>query len=439
MRLRHAVGLAAALRVALLAWGTYQDAHSPVPYTDVDYYVFSDAAACILDPARPLCSPAKGPWGPLAGLGDPYARATYRYTPLIALLLVPNEWVHPAFGKVLFALADLAVGCLLYRLLVRRRRDASSSSSYAANAVAAIWLLNPIIANISTRGSSESIVGAVVVSTLALAVQGNWDAAAVLFGLAVHVKIFPFMYGSSLIAAIVGAPSAKPSRAVIGRLLRFGAISFASFMTLNTICYLIFGRPFVQETFLYHLSRVDHRHNFSPYFYPYYLAHSPAAAFELPSSASWFRSLARHPLAAFLPQLVLSIGLGFRYGAEDLPYAWLVQTFAFVTFNKVCTSQYFLWYLWLLPAALPRISMSWRRAVVVGTLWIAGQAVWLSQAFRLEMLGESVFLQVWSASILFLVIQAFVLGELLRAYTPPPPPPPPAGTAVAREKGRKAE
>lgn len=436
MRLRHAVGLAAALRVALLAWGTYQDAHSPVPYTDIDYYVFSDAAACLLDPAKPLCSPAKGPWGAPVGLGDPYARATYRYTPLVALLLVPNEWVHPAFGKVLFALADLVVGCLLYRLLVRRRKDASTtSSSYAANAVAAIWLLNPIIANISTRGSSESIVGAVVVSTLALAVQGKWDAAAVLFGLAVHVKIFPFMYGSSLIAAIVGARNAKPpTRTVIGRLLRFGAISFASFMTLNMACYLFFGRPFVQETFLYHLSRVDHRHNFSPYFYPYYLAHSPAAAaVELPSSPSCFRSLARHPFAAFLPQLFLSIGLGFRYGAEDLPYAWLVQTFAFVSFNKVCTSQYFLWYLWLLPAALPRISMTWRRAAFVGTLWIAGQAVWLSQAFRLEMLGESVFLQVWSASILFLVIQAFVLGELLRAYTPPLSPLP------AQEKGTKAE
>lgn len=241
MRLRHAVGLAAALRVALLAWGTYQDAHSPVPYTDIDYYVFSDAAACLLDPAKPLCSPAKGPWGAPVGLGDPYARATYRYTPLVALLLVPNEWVHPAFGKVLFALADLVVGCLLYRLLVRRRKDASTtSSSYAANAVAAIWLLNPIIANISTRGSSESIVGAVVVSTLALAVQGKWDAAAVLFGLAVHVKIFPFMYGSSLIAAIVGARNAKPpTRTVIGRLLRFGAISFASFMTLNMACYLL--------------------------------------------------------------------------------------------------------------------------------------------------------------------------------------------------------
>lgn len=64
---------------------------------------------------------------------------------------------------------------------------------------------------------------------------------------------------------------------------------------------------------------------------------------------------------------------------------------------------------------------------------MSSQAVWLSQAFRLEMLGESVFLQVWSASILFLVIQAFVLGELLRAYTPPLSPLP------AQEKGTKAE
>lgn len=252
MRLRHAVGLAAVLRVALLAWGSYQDAHSPVPYTDVDYYVFSDAAACILNPANPLCSPAKGPWGASVGLGDPYARATYRYTPLVALLLVPNEWVHPAFGKVLFALADLVVGCLLYRLLVRRRREDAST---AANAVAAIWLLNPIIANISTRGSSESIVGAVVVSTLALAVQGKWNATAALFGLAVHLKIFPFMYGSSLIAAIVAARTAKPTRAaVIGRLARFGAISLACFMTLNTACYLLCVLSFSQTRTAFALS-----------------------------------------------------------------------------------------------------------------------------------------------------------------------------------------
>lgn len=232
MRLRTAIGLAALLRAGLLLWGTYQDAHSQVPYTDVDYFVFSDAAACILRPTRQFCGQAKGPIAP-TWLGDPYSRATYRYTPLVALLLVPNEWAHPAFGKILFCCADLLVGVLLYRLLIGKKTAATRST----NAVAAIWLLNPIIANISTRGSSESVVGAIVVTTLSLAERDRWDAAALVFGLAVHVKIFPFMYGSSLIATLVSR--ARNRRTAVVSLLRFGALSFAAFMALNTICYLV--------------------------------------------------------------------------------------------------------------------------------------------------------------------------------------------------------
>jgi hypothetical protein len=85
------------------------------------------------------------------------------------------------------------------------------------------------------------------------------------------------------------------------------------------------GTPFLRHAYSYHLSRRDHRHNFSPYFYPIYLTYTNA------SSAS--------SLLSFIPQMILSLGTGLLFGRKNLPLAWFVQTMAFVTLNKVCTSQ----------------------------------------------------------------------------------------------------
>ena len=81
--------LGIASRVVLLVYGELQDRFSHVKYTDIDYSVFSDAAAFA----------AKGL--------SPYLRSTYRYSPLLAWALTPNVLVHAAWGKVLFCAADL--------------------------------------------------------------------------------------------------------------------------------------------------------------------------------------------------------------------------------------------------------------------------------------------------------------------------------------------
>ncbi|GAA6024478.1 hypothetical protein JCM10207_004508 [Rhodosporidiobolus poonsookiae] len=388
---------AGGFRAALLVWGAFQDLHGVVPYTDVDYFVFSDAAMCIVDPHVPNCTPARGPWA-VAGLGDPYARSTYRYTPLLAVFLAPNA-VWPVFGKVAFALCDLLVGYLLHGMV----RNRGASESKATVLVTAIWLFNPIIANISTRGSSEALVGAAVVTALSSINAGRWTRGAVLYGVAVHLKLFPVVYGSSLFAALWRPGDYRGSAQ---RMARFVLLSLTTFVGLNGVCFMFWGQPFLEETFFYHFRRLDHRHNFAPYYYPYALADHSLA------SDSW-RPLARHSLAAFLPQMALTIGLGVFLGGQDLPMAWLAQTFAFVAFNKVCTSQYFVWSLWLLPPALARIRMTKSRAGLAGVLWIGGQALWLSQAYRLEMAGEERHREVWLAGILFLVAQSWVLRELL--------------------------
>lgn len=164
------------LRVVLLLYGEWQDANLTVKYTDIDYVVFTDAARHVTQ-------------------GDsPYARATYRYTPLLAILLTPNIFLFYSFGKCLFALADLLVGYLIHQILILR-----GMSSKRALWLDALWLLNPMVANISTRGNAESLLGCMVLGTLYLFMTRRFYPACAIFGLAVHFKIYPVIYAVPLL------------------------------------------------------------------------------------------------------------------------------------------------------------------------------------------------------------------------------------------------
>ncbi|KAH7929732.1 glycosyltransferase family 50 protein [Leucogyrophana mollusca] len=443
---RALLAISAGLRIALIVYSDWHDAHSVVKYTDVDYRVFSDAARFMLRPDPERDNIAKGPLAARLGLnvGDPYTRQTYRYTPLLALLILPNEWIHPSFGKYLFAGCDLLNGVLIYRLLIstvispspqeKAPPEATVGPAIHASGVdrhvratflAATHLLNPLVFAISTRGSSESLLATFVLLTLTCALESRWDAAAFLLGVSTHWKIYPVIYGLGCLG-VVGAQTHAASRwgwsylktLINLRTIRFAFISAATFFGLGAACYAIWGYPFLYEAYLYHLDRLDHRHNFSPYFYLTYLTYpTGATAHSTPSKPLWQRMLSS-PLTSLVPQLSLSLGTGLLFGKRptDLPFTWFVQTYTFVLFNRVCTSQYFLWYLLFAPLLAPRVQLSWRALLACVTVWAGTQALWLAEAYKLEFLGENVFFSLWVRSLIYVAGHAWVLGKIMDGY-----------------------
>lgn len=378
---------------------------------------------------------------PLAAMGNPYARTTYRYTPLLALVLAPGASVGGTFeklwGKMLFVAADVLAALLMWDIMSYRRErrgpsTAATGSSLSAalkllgdatHAVGVLWLLNPFPAQIATRGSCESLVVLLVLafaSAAARIVDGGASfelesyteeeieetpseekqdglaarpvspaagtpmkqvrkriftptparpapgsspsasssseggglgllpslplpllAAPVLLALAAHLKLYPVIYGLPLLAALLSSSRSEPRW--LDALGITGSASYA-FFGLSGFTWLIWGAPYLEESLLYHVGRVDHRHNFSPYFLPLYLLHTPDTEGTLPLLGGGFwagETISR--LGAFLPQLAVVAYIGIRVGKKDLVAAMAAQTMAFVVWNKVSTSQVSVW------------------------------------------------------------------------------------------------
>ncbi|KAI8623758.1 glycosyltransferase family 50 protein [Xylariaceae sp. FL1651] len=459
---------AALLRACMLLYGLWQDANSPLKYTDIDYLVFTDAARFTFSAASSPPSSSSSSSSASSLLPSPYTRETYRYSPLLAWLLYPTTLpgaFYFSLGKVLFAAADLLAGYFIIRVL--RRRDVRMPLDRACR-FASIWLLNPMVATISTRGSSEGLLGALVTALLWAVLERRVVLAGALLGLGVHFKIYPFIYAPAVIwwmdAERMGAATpmnpgkgggkdeakkgnpgmmdrerqeGKPvtlleslAAFVTPERIQLTLVSLATFAGLNIAMYAVYGMPFVTHTYLHHVTRIDHRHNFSPYNVLLYLASSinssssspllllstsPSSSTSSPplQSSSW----GRIESVAFAPQLLLSTVLIPLVGAKkDLATTMLAQTFAFVTFNKVCTSQYFLWYMVFLPLYLPNSVLLRKPVLGVAALalWVLTQGLWLQQGYNLEFLGLSTFVPgLWLSSLAFFAVNCFLLGLII--------------------------
>ena len=87
------------LRIILTVYGEIQDKYYGIKYSDIDYSVYTDAANYL----------TKG--------GSPYDRHTYRYTPLLAYLMVPNVLYAHSIGKIAFCLCDIWTARILRSIL----------------------------------------------------------------------------------------------------------------------------------------------------------------------------------------------------------------------------------------------------------------------------------------------------------------------------------
>jgi phosphatidylinositol glycan class M len=365
MNERNTLVLALFVRVAFLVYGEWQDRVMDVKYTDIDYKVYSDASFYV--------SEGK----------SPYLRHTYRYTPLLSYLLLPNIWIS-WFGKLIFITSDLLTGQLIFNHLKQNHQSASYNL---------LWLLNPLVFNISTRGSSDSLSSLLILLTIYFIQKRDEYSAGLCFGLSVHFRIYPIIY--SLIFYFWVEPS---KNFLHPRRLKFALTSATVFLFLIFLFYQIYGFEFLFETYLFHFTRKDNRHNFSLYFYPLYLTYSDNAKFV--------------GLLAFIPQWALVLLISFSRVPPTV--SMLCVTFVFVIFNKVCTAQYFIWYITLLPIACPFIKINWKQALTLVIPWVLTEVHWLFWAYNLEILGESCFLQLWGASLLFFLANLRILTVILR-------------------------
>ena len=409
--------LALLLRVGLVLFNDLiLDKYFNRNITDIDYHVVSDGSRYVFS------SP-----------DGPYKRETYRYSPFLAYLMLPNIYLYYEFAKIVLCIIDVFIGKLIEILLnIQEQKNLSESDIFKHKIISLLYLLNPMTVYICARGSSDCIITFLVILTIILIERDSYILGGIIFGLSIHLKIYPIIYFPSFYLYIGYKNLQKEDDTkdtkhtflmkiilnILNFLTRmkrvfynlfnlksiiFVLISIITFYVFFVVFYLLYGRIFVYETYLYHFVRKDHRHNYSLYFYMIYLSYASI-------SSKIFSYI------AFFPQFFLVLFSSLKLFPK-INFCLVVQTVIFVTFNKVVTAQYFVWYMSLLPLIAKHndlfIKKRWYGLILI-LVWVFLEILWAVYANVVEHKGINSFYEIWITCIAFFLTNCFILQQLIK-------------------------
>jgi phosphatidylinositol glycan class M len=123
---------------------------------------------------------------------------------MLAYLMLPNVKCFACWGKALFSLCDLLTAVIYYRILALVFPKATDN---VKNLGMVLFLFNPFVFSLSTRGSCDSLVSLILALFIyflclheeemkrqRVAYSGNLFVAALCFGLSVHLRIYPIIF-----------------------------------------------------------------------------------------------------------------------------------------------------------------------------------------------------------------------------------------------------
>uniref|UniRef100_A0A0K0EHW2 GPI alpha-1,4-mannosyltransferase I, catalytic subunit n=1 Tax=Strongyloides stercoralis TaxID=6248 RepID=A0A0K0EHW2_STRER len=379
------------LRTFLIFYAKIHDYMFLLKYTDKDYFVFTDAAQHV------------------ANGESPFMRTTYRYTPALAWFLLPCV-KFPNFGKFIFALTDILLAYVLYKIANQVKKLNNKNEKNFIISLSIGWLFNPLSFVISSRGSSDALVCLFVMISLYLLLKQKWFLSSIIMGLfAIHLKIYPIIYLPSIFFYL----SKKSDKLLSFESIKNWITNYKGILYINTslgifygtivFWYQFYGELFLNEYLFYHIKRVDTAHNFSPY---YLLLYQSMESPDITKIIGIF---------AFIPQFLCIIYFAILYH-KDLPFCWFITTISFVSLNKVCTSQYFLWYICFLPLIYIYVKIDEWKSIKMFILWLSGQFLWMFPAYLFEFHGFTTHYYMWLTSLIFLSINFWIMGTLIKGY-----------------------